>query len=179
MSPIERMSSREVYRNSWMTVREDAIRRPDGSHGIYGVIDKPTYALVIARDGDLFHLVEQYRYPIGLRRWEFPQGTAPELADLEPGELATRELREETGLRADSLVRLGQLDVAPGMSSQRGWVFLATGLTQGEHEREHEEQDMHSAWFTAAQIEQMIRDGDITDAQTIAAWTMMTLAGRD
>ncbi|WNG80711.1 NUDIX hydrolase [Mycobacterium sp. ITM-2016-00316] len=178
MPPIERMSSREVYRNSWMTVREDAIRRPDGSHGIYGVIDKPTYALVIARDGDLFHLVEQYRYPIGLRRWEFPQGTAPDRADLEPLELAARELREETGLRADSLVRLGRLDVAPGMSSQRGWVFLATGLTQGEHEREHEEQDMHSAWFTAAQIEQMIRDGDITDAQTIAAWTMMTLAGR-
>jgi hypothetical protein len=68
MGPIERMSSREVYRNSWMTVREDAIRRPDGSHGIYGVIDKPTYALVVARDGDLFHLVEQFRYPIGLRR---------------------------------------------------------------------------------------------------------------
>ena len=178
MGPIERMSSREVYRNSWMTVREDAIRRPDGSHGIYGVIDKPTYALVVARDGDLFHLVEQFRYPIGLRRWEFPQGTAPDRADLEPLELAARELREETGLRADSLVRLGQLDVAPGMSSQRGWVFLATGLTQGEHEREHEEQDMHSAWFTGAQIEQMIRDGDITDAQTIAAWTMVTLAGR-
>ncbi|KAA0113686.1 NUDIX hydrolase [Mycolicibacterium sp. P9-22] len=178
MGRIERMSSREVYRNNWMTVREDAIRRPDGSHGIYGVIDKPTYALVVARDGERFHLVEQFRYPIGLRRWEFPQGTAPELADLEPLELAARELREETGLRADSLVRLGQLDVAPGMSSQRGWVFLATGLTQGEHEREHEEQDMHSAWFTGAQIEQMIRDGDITDAQTIAAWTMVRLAER-
>ena len=178
MSPIERMSSREVYRNSWMTVREDAIRRPDGSHGIYGVIDKPTYALVVAQDGDLFHLVEQYRYPIGLRRWEFPQGTAPDLADLEPLELAARELREETGLRADSLVRLGQLDVAPGMSSQRGWVFLATGLTQGEHERELEEQDMHSAWFTGAQVEQMIRAGDITDAQTIAAWAMVMLTAR-
>jgi 8-oxo-dGDP phosphatase len=175
MAPIERMSSREVYRNNWMTVREDAIRRPDGSHGIYGVIDKPTYALVIARDGDRFHLVEQYRYPIGLRRWEFPQGTAPGLADIDPLELAAQELREETGLRAESLVRLGQLDVAPGMSSQRGWVFLATGLTEGEHDRELEEQDMHSAWFTGAQIEQMIRDGDITDAQTIAAWTMVRL----
>jgi 8-oxo-dGDP phosphatase len=178
MLPIERMSSREVYRNSWMTVREDTIRRPDGSLGIYGVIDKPTYALVIARDGDRFHLVEQYRYPIGLRRWEFPQGTAPDREDLEPLELAARELREETGLRADTLTRLGQLDVAPGMSSQRGWVFLATGLTQGEHEREHEEQDMHSDWFTSAQIEQMIRDGAITDAQTIAAWAMVLLAER-
>ncbi len=80
-----------------MTVREDAIRRADGSAGIYGVVDKPNYALVIAQDGDRFQLVEQYRYPIGLRRWEFPQGTAPDLADPEPEELAARELREETG----------------------------------------------------------------------------------
>lgn len=175
MSRIERMSSREVYRNNWMTVREDRIRRPDGSAGIYGVVDKPTYALVVACDGDRFHLVEQFRYPIGLRRWEFPQGTAPGRVDLEPLELAARELREETGLRAASMVRLGQLDVAPGMSSQRGWVFLATGLTAGEHDREHEEQDMRSQWFSAEQIEQMIRDGAITDAQTIAAWAMVLL----
>jgi hypothetical protein len=73
---------------------------------------------------------------------------------------------------------LGQLDVAPGMSSQRGWVFLATGITEGEHEREPEEQDMHSAWFTGAQVEEMILDGTITDAQTIAAWTMLRLAER-
>ena len=77
VDPIERVASREVYRNAWMIVREDDIRRPDGSLGIYGVIDKPTYALVIARDGDRYRLVEQFRYPIGLRRWEFPQGTAP------------------------------------------------------------------------------------------------------
>ena len=71
------------------------------------------------------------------------------------------------------MVRLGMLDVAPGMSSQRGWVFLATGLHEGAHEREHEEQDMRSEWFTATQIEEMIRCGAITDAQTIAAWAMV------
>ncbi len=72
-------------------------------------------------------------------------------------------------------MRLGLLDVAPGMSSQRGWVYLATGLTEGEHEREHEEQDMHSAWFDRAEVERMISDGEITDAQTIAAWTLLLL----
>ena len=179
MEPIQRVASREVYRNSWMTLREDDIRRPDGSTGIYAVVDKPTYALVIPRDGDRFHLVEQFRYPLGLRRWEFPQGTAPEQEHLEPGVLAVRELREETGLRASSMAVLGQLDVAPGMSSQRGWVFLATGITEGEHDREHEEQDMHSEWFTRAQVERMIRDGDITDAQTIAAWALLLLRERD
>jgi hypothetical protein len=63
------------------------------------------------------------------------------------------------------------------MSNQRGWVFLATGLTEGDHEREHEEQDMRSEWFTGGQIEQMIVEGTITDAQTIAAWTLLRLRG--
>lgn len=166
-----------MYRNSWLTIREDDIRRPDGSPGIYAVVDKPTYALVIPQDGERFHLVEQFRYPLGLRRWEFPQGTAPDRADLDGTELAARELREETGLRADSLTELGLLDVAPGMSSQRGRVFLATGITEGPHDREHEEQDMRSAWFDRSEVERMIRDGVITDAQSIAAWTLLLLAG--
>jgi 8-oxo-dGDP phosphatase len=178
--PIERVASREVYRNPWLVLREDEIRRADGTPGIYGVVVKPAYALVVARDdGDRYMLVEQFRYPIGLRRWEFPQGTAPGSLDGdEPAaeDLAADELREETGLQAESMVLLGQLDVAPGMSSQRGWAWLATGLTQGEHEREHEEQDMHSEWFTGAQIEAMMRSGEITDAQTLAAWTLLRLA---
>lgn len=96
--------------------------------------------------------------------------------DAEP--LAARELREETGLRAATLTLLGRLDVAPGMSSQRGWVFMATGITQGDHDREHEEQDMHSAWFSRVEVEKMMRDGDITDAQSIAAWALLLLSER-
>lgn len=173
------VASREVYRNPWMIVREDDVRRQDGSLGIYGVIDKPAYALVIARDGNRVRLVEQFRYPIGLRRWEFPQGTAPGTLDSdapEPSELALRELREETGLSAGAVQLLGRLDLAPGMSSQRGWVFLATDLTEGRHDRELEEQDMRSAWFTVEQIDGMIADGVITDAQSIAAWMLLRLA---
>lgn len=175
MQHIQAVATREIYRNPWLTIREDDIRRPDGSAGVYAVVDKPTYALVIPRDGDHFHLVEQYRYPIGLRRWEFPQGTAPDRAELDGAELAARELREETGLIAASMTEIGLLDVAPGMSSQRGRVFLATGITEGPHDREHEEQDMRSAWFTRTEVEEMMRSGVITDAQTMAAWTLMLL----
>ncbi|WP_166909922.1 NUDIX hydrolase [Mycobacterium sp. DL440] len=177
---IRQTATREVYRNSWLTLREDTVVRPDGSTGVYAVVDKPTYALVIPYDDthDRFHLVEQFRYPLALRRWEFPQGTAPEQLDLDPEALAHCELREETGLRAESMHRLGQLDVAAGMSSQRGWVFLATGLTEGEHEREHEEQDMHSAWFSREELDGMIRNGGITDAQSLAALTLLSLHQR-
>ncbi|MGD9620226.1 MAG: NUDIX domain-containing protein [Mycolicibacterium sp.] len=184
MDSIQTLRTRELYRNNWLTIREDDIRRPDGSAGIYAVVDKPSYALVIPRDlgpdsrTQRFHLVEQFRYPLGLRRWEFPQGTAPGLPEIDPVELAARELHEETGLRADSMTQIGLLDVAPGMSSQRGRVFLATGISEGPHAREHEEQDMRSAWFTRDEVEQMILEGVITDAQSIAAWALMTLVDR-
>lgn len=168
-------SSREVYSNPWMTVREDGVRRCDGSDGIYGVVDKPDYALVIPLDGDRLQLVEQFRYPLGMRRWEFPQGTAPDREVVGTAELAARELREETGLRAARMTDLGLLDVAPGLSSQRGRAFLATGLAAGEHEREPEEQDMRTAWFERAEFERMIRAGEVTDAQSIAAYLLLRL----
>jgi 8-oxo-dGTP pyrophosphatase MutT (NUDIX family) len=175
---MEQVDSREVYANNWMSVREDGIRRADGSAGVYGVVDKPDYALIVPLDGERMQLVEQFRYPLGLRRWEFPQGTAPDRADLDANELAVRELREETGLSAASMVQIGLLDVAPGMSSQRGRVFLATELTIGEPDREHEEQDMCTGWFDRAQVEKMMTSGEITDAQSIAAYTLLLLHER-
>jgi 8-oxo-dGTP pyrophosphatase MutT (NUDIX family) len=175
---MQTLGSREVYVNSWMSVREDAVLRADGSQGIYGVIDKPDYALVIPLDGDRLQLVEQYRYALGIRRWEFPQGTAPEREALEPAELARRELREETGLVPARLQYVGLLDVAPGQSSQRGRVFLATDLTDGPHQREPEEQDMRTGWFSRAEFERMVGDGEITDAQSIAAYALLLLHER-
>ena len=172
---MQTLSSRQVYANRWMTVREDSVRRGDGSDGIYAVVDKPTYALVIPRDGDRLHLVEQFRYPVGRRRWEFPAGTAPDRADLDPAELAVRELQEETGLAAGRMELIGHLEVAPGMSSQLGTVWLATELCQGPAQREHTEQDMRTAWFPAAEFETMARRGEITDAQSLAAYLLLRL----
>jgi 8-oxo-dGTP pyrophosphatase MutT (NUDIX family) len=172
---VETISSRQVYANAWMTVREDEIRRSDGSDGIFGVVDKPTAAVVIPFDGERLHLVEQFRYPVGRRRWEFPMGTAPDRAELDPAELAARELAEETGLVAGRMELLGRLDIAPGMTSQREHVFLATELTPGPVRREHTEQDMRTAWFTVAEFEDMVRGGDLVDAQTLASYLLLTL----
>lgn len=172
---METTSTREIYANPWMTLREDTFRRPDGTDGLYGVVDKPDYALVVALDGDQLALVEQYRYPLGLRRWEFPQGTAPDRATMPPEALAARELSEETGLRAGRLTYLGLLDVAAGLSSQRGRVYLAEDLTAGEPEREETEADMRLAWVTRAEFERRVRAGEITDAQSIAAYALLLL----
>jgi 8-oxo-dGTP pyrophosphatase MutT (NUDIX family) len=177
---VRQVSSREVYRNRWLSLREDEIRLPDGSDGIYSVIDKPDFALVIPAEPDGFHLVEQYRYPVGGRYWEFPQGTAPGGARIPPGDLARAELAEETGLRADSLELLGHLHCAYGMSSQGFDVFLATGLTPGPTAREASEQDMRQRRVSRAEFEELVRAGRVTDDSTLAAYALLLMreAGR-
>lgn len=169
------VSSRVVYRNRWMSVREDAIRHPDGSPGIYGVVDKPTAALIVPVKDDGFHLVEQYRYPVARRSWEFPQGTWPDERETSVEELARAELAQETGLRAGALERIGSFALAPGLTSQCCDVFVATGLTRGEPDRDPEEQGMRQAWFARREVERMIREGEILDGPTMAAYAMLGL----
>jgi 8-oxo-dGTP pyrophosphatase MutT (NUDIX family) len=172
-------SSRVVYRNPWISVREDEVVLPDGTRGIYGVVDRPDFALVIPReaDGSLW-LVEQYRYTIGRRSWEFPQGTWPPGGERgSQEELARAELREETGLRAAELRHLGHLATAYGFCSQGYDVWLATDLTQGEAERELTEQDMEQRLFPATEFERMIQAGELFDSHTIAAYGLLQLLG--
>src|SRR4051794_34615142 len=125
---MERIDGRVVYTNPWMTVREDRVRRVDGSVGIYGVVEKKDFALVVPRAPGGFWMVEQYRYPIGRRAWEFPQGGWSPGTTGEPVALARAELAEETGLRAASWVHLGHLAQAYGVSTQGFDAWLAEDL---------------------------------------------------
>ena len=172
------MSSRVVYENPWLTVREDRIERGDGSPGLYSVIDKPDFALVIPVEDDGFHLVEQYRYPVRARTWEFPSGAFPEGVTGSPEELAAAELAEETGFAAGRLEWLGRVQVANAMTGEGCPVFLATELSPGEPDREHTEQDMRQRWFPRAEVEGMIRDGVLADGPSLAAYLLLQLRAR-
>jgi 8-oxo-dGTP pyrophosphatase MutT (NUDIX family) len=173
---VRTTSSREVYRNQWIRVREDGVEWPDGTPGIYGVVEKPHFALVIPAERDGFWLVEQYRYPLGRRAWEFPQGTWTHGDGGTEEELARAELEEETGLRAAELRHLGHLDLAPGLMTQEFDVWLATGLTQGPPRREATEADMREAWVSDADLQAMIRAGRFTDSPSLAAYTLLHLS---
>jgi len=171
---IRRLTGRTVYRNAWMTVREDTVERPDGSHGVYGVVDKPDYALIIPAEADGFHLVQQYRYPVGGRFWEFPQGSRSDpAAGGSPEELAAAELREETGLTAGKLVHLGRIYAAYGYASQGCHIYLATDLTPGPPQREASEADLVHRFFTRAQLRGLISKGSFADAASLAALTLL------
>ena len=141
---IKTISSREVYRNRWTRVREDVVERSNGQRGIYGVIDKDPASIVIplevTEEGEFVYLIEQFRYTVGERHSEFPQG-GWERSDVVPEDLARGELREETGLTAERMTHLSTLQIAYGVMNQKQYVFLAEGLTLGAHDRDDEETD--------------------------------------
>jgi 8-oxo-dGTP pyrophosphatase MutT (NUDIX family) len=174
-SPYTTLSTRIPYENPWTRLREDRIRRSDGSDGIYGVVERSDFAVVVPFHAGRVTLVEQYRYPVQARMWEFPMGMAEKDPDVDPAVLAAAELREETGLVAARMTYAGRIFQGPGYCNQRGHVFLATELTSGATAREVTEQDMVARDFPLPQIEAMIRDGVILDGMSIAAFGLLRL----
>lgn len=166
---IRTLSSREVYRNPWLRLREDQIERGNGAKGLYGVVEKDDCAIILPIEGDRIYLVEQFRYTIGQRALELPQG-GWETAEVDPEELARGELREETGLAASSMTQLGSVWIAYGFARQKQHVFLATGLTEVGSDPDPEEDDLSVRTASIAEFEQMLLDGTIQDACTLAAW---------
>ncbi|MGC2297209.1 MAG: NUDIX hydrolase [Acidobacteriaceae bacterium] len=171
---IRTLSTREVYRNRWLRLREDEIERSNGSRGIYGVVEKDDCAIIIPIQGDTVYLIEQFRYTIQERALELPQG-GWETADVDPEELARGELREETGLAAAEMTFLGTLWVAYGFLRQKMHVFVATGLTEAGTDPDAEEHDLVLRTASIAEFEQMLLDGTIRDSCTVAAWGLYRL----
>ena len=171
---ITTLSSREVYRNPWMRLREDQILRSNGKRGIYGVVEKNDAAIILPIDGDCIWLVEQFRYTIQERALELPQGSWEETIE-NPEDLARGELREETGLHAEHMICLGSHWIAYGFLRQRQHVFLATGLSQREKHPDEEEHDIVVRTVPIHIFEQMMLDGVIRDGCTLAAWGIYLL----
>ena len=170
---IKTISSREVYRNPWTSVREDVIERANGQRGIYGVIDKDPACIIIpletTPEGEFVYLVEQFRYTVMGRFLEFPQG-GWETAEVVPEELARGELKEETGITAAKLTHLTDLQIAYGVMNQKHHVFLAEGLVRGETDPDPEETDLALHRYSVRDFETMLLDGTIVDNCTAAAW---------
>ena len=173
---IETLGSTVVYKNRWMSLREDSIVRADGSAGLYSVVDKPDFAVIAAVSDGEIHLVEQYRYPVKGRFWEMPQGSWEEQT-VDPLVLAAAELREETGLVAGSMLHAGRLYLAYGYSSQAYDVFLASDLKAGENQLDAEEVGLICRAFKLGYFEDMLKDGTIRDATTVAAYGLLRLKG--
>ena len=162
------ISSKTGFQGKFLKVRVDRVERPDGSIGTYEMVEKSDFVMVIPKVGDKFYLVNQYRYPVNSRSWEFPQGGCEGIDDLEM--CARKELEEELGLQAMNLTFLGNLWLAVGNSTQGCGIFLTEQVNKGKQQLEESEADLVTGVFTEQEIATMIKSGEIRSSTTVAAF---------
>jgi ADP-ribose pyrophosphatase len=153
-----------------MALREDQIRLPDGSQGVYTVIERPTAVWIVPLlpDGQMV-LIRNYRYTIDKWLWEVPAGSIT--PGISPGEMAQRELSEEIGGIAESLEKVTTFYTWPGQCNELGYVFLARGVTLGEPHREPTEV-MERHIFPVTKAMEMARSGEVADGPSALAILM-------
>lgn len=167
-NPWTKLGSRLVYENQWIRVREDAVIRPDGRQGIYGVVEmRPSIGVVAINDNDELLLVGQWRYPAGRYSWEIPRGGSHN-GDASLQAAAARELREEAGVEAACWTPLIEVDVNNGITTDTEHLFLATGLSAVLAEPDPEE-EIAIRWVPFSEAARMAAGGELTDVCTVAA----------
>lgn len=166
-NPWRLVSSELIYDNPWIKVREDAVVRPDGTPGIYGVVHYKNIAVgVLPIEDDHVYLVGQYRYPLDLYSWEIPEGGCPEGED--PLAAARRELEEETGLTAGRWEKLGEAHLSNSVSDELAVWYVATELVQGRQRPDGTER-LKVRRIPFAEALRMALGGTITDALSVLA----------
>jgi 8-oxo-dGTP pyrophosphatase MutT (NUDIX family) len=167
-NPWKKLSERVVYKNPWITVREDQVVSPGGKAGIYGVVETRIATGVVALTDDMHvYLVGQYRYPMNEYSWEIPEGGSEENEDALV--TAQRELKEETGVVAGSWQQLGgEVHLSNCHSSERGILFLARDLVRKASQPDHTELlEVRLEPFSTCL--EMVDRGEIRDSLTIIA----------
>ena len=168
IGPWQRLDSKEVYENPWISVHHENVTTPAGTSGIYGLVHfKGTAVGVIPLDdeGNTW-LVKQTRYTLEQETYEIPEGGAPAGESTEA--CALRELQEEVGLTASHLRHLMTLHLSNSVSDESAELYVATGLSESRLPMDDSEDiTVHKVPFDEAVA--MVKRGDITDAISVAA----------
>ena len=168
--PFEFVSSEVLMTGRAFNIRRDTLKTPDGRETKYDIIEHGGSVVIVPIDDDgnlLF--VRQYRHATGLDLLELPAGTRD--GDEPYEECAAREIREETGMQAGKLQKVGDFYLAPGYSSEFMAVFLATELTPNPLPGDDDE-FLQLEKIPVNDAEAMFGRGDVPDAKSLAAWLL-------
>ena len=165
--PFELIRSETLLQGRAFKIRRDYLKTPNGLETQLEIIEHGGSVVLIPIDNDgnlLF--VRQYRHAVGKDLLELPAGTRDKDEPFE--ECAAREIREETGMQAGKLQKVGEFYLAPGYSSEFMVVFLATGLKDNPLDADDDE-FLEVEKIPLKQAIQMAERGDIPDAKSLAA----------
>jgi ADP-ribose pyrophosphatase len=166
-APWRTRSTRRVYENPWIRVREDIAEMPDGRTTIYGVVEaRPAVGVLPFLDGGTVVLVGQYRYVARQFLWEMPTGAARVGESLEAA--ARRELIEEAGYDAGRLVTLCEFDSSKSVVDERCTLFLADDLRPVVALPDPTE-FIEVRAFAFDEVVRMVETSEIKDAMTVIA----------
>jgi ADP-ribose pyrophosphatase len=172
-----RLDGQTLYDGHFLTLKRDTVRLPDGKMATREFVEHPGAVMVLPLLDDGRVLMErQYRYPLGRVMIEFPAGKL----DPQEGALACaqRELREETGYRANEFVYLTRIHPVISYSTEFIDLYLARGLTEGERALDDGE-FLETIVVELAILHEWIRRGEVSDVKTIigAFWLEKILSG--
>ena len=165
-NPWKTVSSKTVYQNPWIRIREDTVVRPDGTDGIYGFMEsRDSVVITVLNENNEIYLIRSFNYPVSTWSWGLPGGGGD---DEHPEIASKRELAEETGIIAQTWTFLGKTRVSSGLMTEKMTVFLAQDLSFGDR-LEADDKDLISEgkFVSFEEIDKMIEQGEIDDAQTI------------
>jgi len=176
--------ARLIHQGRIIRLEEHTVEFPDGSEGKLDVVRHPGAAAVVpflddpgATDPRIL-LIRHFRHAAGGWLWEIPAGKLDPGEQAHPERCAARELQEETGYSAKTVTRLLSIVTTPGFSDELIHLYLATGLTRGEHAREPDEfMELHE--LPLSKVRKMIQDNEITDGKSLVALLFVQCYKRD
>lgn len=165
--PFVTLSSAVVWSCPWYSIRQDTIRRPDGSVGEYNTVEKPDAVWIVPVTGEgQIIMLHHYRYTIKQWCWEIPAGSVKPGQSLE--EAAREELREEVGGHTQRLTYIAPYFMANGICNERGHFFLARDVSLGASAHEPAEvMEIHA--FDLESVQRMLSRHEVTDAPSALA----------
>lgn len=165
------LESKNIYSGKIIKVNLQKVKLPNGREAKREIVNHPGGVAILAyKDSNTILLVEQFRKPIEQRLLEVPAGKIEE--GEKPEVCAIRELEEETGYKAKKFDYLGKIVTSPGFCDEYIYLYKAQDLYKGNDNLQDEDEFINLKEFNVEKVKQMIKEGQITDAKTIAIFML-------
>lgn len=175
MKDWKTIKSETVFKCKYFKVLEEDFFLPSGKKHKYYIVKEKDYVIVIAREGDCFYLIEQYRYTTKSKLLAVVAGAIEK--GQTPLAAAKRELKEEAGITAKKFKKLGWFHAEYGKSGQKANVFLAEDLKIGKQEPDAFEKEggIKRRKLKISEVKKLIKSGKINDHDTLSAFCLFML----